>query len=879
MDDYQEMERFGTDNDFEDGQWINGEFYCRKRKEKRTQTKDDVLYGVFADSPSDSDEEYSSKKRRKDRDIYKKSDLTKPVSFVSTGTVMPTQEIDQNSKQENKKDDGYASDEGNPGLGLGFGSSTSGSGIGFNSNSNGVQLERNANGNINGGDENDDGEEKFLPTAFGRKIKEGAMRRERERAEKTRLDKGKRVKEQGFVGESDVGVFEQHTKGIGMKLLEKMGYKGGGLGKNAQGIVTPIEAKLRPKNMGMGFNDYKEVEKKLPPALKEFEEGKKKGSESVGRVKERQWARKKKKKDEDEADYVTAEELLARKAEQGPSEVVQKVYDMRGPQVRVLTNLENLNAEEKAREDNVPMPELQHNVKLVVELGELEIERIDRDLRQEKDAMERLSKKKEKLVVEAERQKKQLVSMEEILGVLDRLGEENSMGTLTLDSLAERFGDLRRRFGEDYKLCNLSCIACSYALPLLIRVFQGWDPLQNPFHGLEVVSLWKTLLQGEDNISIWDTDSSPYTQLVSEVVLPAVRISGINTWQARDPEPMLRFLESWEKLLPHSVLEYILDNIVMPKLNAAVGSWEPLRETVPIHVWVHPWLLYLGHKLEGMYQMIRVKLSQILGAWHPSDVSAYTILSPWKTVFDSASWEQLMRRFIVPKLQLVLQEFQVNPAQQKLDEFYWVMNWAAAVPIHLMVDMMERFFFPKWLQALYHWLRSNPNFDEITKWYLGWKELFPMELLANESIRYQLNLGLEMMNNAVEGLEVVQPGLKENISYFRVLEQRQFEAQQKAAAQQAAATFSGVTHMDGMGGAVDMSLKEVIEAHAQQHGLSFIPKPVRTHNGHQVYGFGNVSIIVDSLNQKVYAQTEEAWSLVSLQDLLDKHNSSLTKRR
>ncbi|KAE8077554.1 hypothetical protein FH972_016110 [Carpinus fangiana] len=880
MDDYQEMERFGTDNDFEDGQWINGEFYYRKRKEKRTQTKDDVLYGVFADSASDSDDDYSSKKRRKDRDIYKKSDLTKPVSFISTGTVMPTQEIDQNSKQENQKEDDYVNDEGNPGLGLGFGSSTSGSGIGFNSSSNGVQLERNAKGNINGGDENDDGEEKFLPTAFGRKIKEGAMRRERERAEKTRLDKGKRVKEQGFVGETDVGVFEKHTKGIGMKLLEKMGYKGGGLGKNAQGIVTPIEAKLRPKNMGMGFNDYKEAEKKLPPALKAFEEEKKKGSESVGRVKERQWGRKKKKKGEDEGDYVTAEELLARKAEQGQSEVVvQKVYDMRGPQVRVLTNLENLNAEEKAREDNVPMPELQHNVRLVVELAELEIERIDRDLRQEKDAMEGLSKKKEKLVVEAERQKKQLVSMEEILGVLDRLGEENSMGTLSLDSLAERFGDLRRRFGEDYKLCNLSCIACSYALPLLIRVFQGWDPLQNPFHGLEVVSLWKTLLQGEDNISIWDTDSSPYTQLVSEVVLPAVRISGINTWQARDPEPMLRFLESWEKLLPHSVLEYILDNIVMPKLNAAVGSWEPLRETVPIHVWVHPWLLYLGHKLEGMYQMIRVKLSQILGAWHPSDVSAYTILSPWKTVFDSASWEQLMRRFIVPKLQLVLQEFQVNPANQKLDEFYWVMNWAAAVPIHLMVDMMERFFFPKWLQVLYHWLRSNPDFEEITKWYLGWKELFPMELLANESIRYQLNLGLEMMNQAVEGLEVVQPGLKENISYFRVLEQRQFEAQQKAAAQQAAATLSGVTHMDGMGGAVDMSLKEVIEAHAQQHGLSFIPKPVRTHNGHQVYGFGNVSIIVDSLNQKVYAQTEEAWSLVSLQDLLDKHNSSLTKRR
>jgi hypothetical protein len=51
------------------------------------------------------------------------------------------------------------------------------------------------------------------------------------------------------------GAFKRNTKGIGLKLLRKMGYKGGGLGIDGKCIFQPLEVEGRPRYEGLGYGE------------------------------------------------------------------------------------------------------------------------------------------------------------------------------------------------------------------------------------------------------------------------------------------------------------------------------------------------------------------------------------------------------------------------------------------------------------------------------------------------------------------------------------------------------------------------------------------------------------------------------------------------
>jgi hypothetical protein len=87
MDEYQHHERLTADANFEDGQWIDGEFFYKKRKQGRQQTEEDRLYGVFQGSSDDDDDGFRKKRKKRANDS---AVLHKEVAFVSSGTVTGT---------------------------------------------------------------------------------------------------------------------------------------------------------------------------------------------------------------------------------------------------------------------------------------------------------------------------------------------------------------------------------------------------------------------------------------------------------------------------------------------------------------------------------------------------------------------------------------------------------------------------------------------------------------------------------------------------------------------------------------------------------------------------------------------------------------------
>uniref|UniRef100_A0A8D0E6M9 Tuftelin-interacting protein 11 n=1 Tax=Salvator merianae TaxID=96440 RepID=A0A8D0E6M9_SALMN len=815
LDDDVEMENFEiTDWD------LQNEF--NPNRQRHWQTKEEATYGMWAERDSDDERPSFGGKRSRD--------YSAPVSFISAGLKKPA--ADEMTDDDSDEDEKPVKQEEAP--------------------------------------------KEFVP----KKLKTGG---------------NFKPSQKGFIGGTksfmDFGSWERHTKGIGQKLLQKMGYvPGRGLGKNAQGIINPIEAKQRKGKAAIGAYGSERTTQSLQdfPIVDSDEEAEEEFQKELSQWRKDPSGGKKKPK----YTYKTVEELKAKgrvgkQLSTPQKELAQvKVIDMTGREQKVYYSYSQISqkhsipddgsqqppAGKEARLQAFALPELEHNLQLLIDLTEQEIIQNDRQLQYERDMVVNLSHEIDKMSEVLAREEADIRNLSEVLELVEECERRMQPGCgdpLTLPECAKIFETLQDKYYEEYRMSDRVDLAVAIVFPLVKDYFKSWDPLKDPVYGAEVLARWKTLLENDPLLSHGGQDiaTDAFHRLMWETWMPYVR-SVVLQWQPRNCIPMVDFLDSWGHIIPVWILDNILDQLIFPKLQKEVESWNPLTDTVPIHSWIHPWLPLMQARLEPLYSPIRSKLSNALQKWHPSDSSAKLILQPWKEVFTPGSWEAFMVKNIVPKLGLCLNELLINPHQQHMDAFFWVMDWEGMISVSSLVGILEKHFFPKWLQVLCSWLSNNPNYEEITKWYLGWKSMFSDQVLAHPSIKEKFNEALDIMNRAVSSSvgAYMQPGARENIAYLTHTERRkdfQYEAmQERREAENMAQRGIGMA-----ASSVPMNFKDLIQTKAEEHNIVFMPVIGKRHEGKQLYTFGRIVIYID--RGVVFVQGEKTWVPTSLQSLID----------
>lgn len=336
------------------------------------------------------------------------------------------------------------------------------------------------------------------------------------------------------------------------------------------------------------------------------------------------------------------------------------VIDMTGPEKRVLSGYhalgqakiadENLYKERPTKEcTNFTLPELTHNLDLILELCEQEIISIDKNQKAASDRKVVLRQDRENLERIVKLEKNHIATLENVLDLVALLTQPKE--PLTLNESAEIFTRILEEYPDEYKEFGLSDLVPGVIAPLFQQELRDWKVLESPNYPVQLLKRFSFL---NDDKSQNNTMFSPYASLIWFGIIPNIR-TAISEWNPRNHQTMADLLDTWAKLFPAHILDNVLEKQILPRIVKGVELWDPTTDTLPVHYWIIPWHSLLGSKMkENVYPVIMEKLSKALVSWSPSDRSARAIISPWSGVFPDADFQNFLLRNIIPKLQLTL---------------------------------------------------------------------------------------------------------------------------------------------------------------------------------------------------------------------------------
>eukprot|EP00467_Chlorarachnion_reptans_P007397 CAMPEP_0114538164 /NCGR_PEP_ID=MMETSP0109-20121206/29985_1 /TAXON_ID=29199 /ORGANISM="Chlorarachnion reptans, Strain CCCM449" /LENGTH=859 /DNA_ID=CAMNT_0001722141 /DNA_START=192 /DNA_END=2768 /DNA_ORIENTATION=+ len=823
--------------DYIGGVWIDGEFYAEGKRASRAQTKEEATYGVFGN--------FEDRNTRSSR--IGSASLAKPMRFVG-GNLYKSADVANKYREQDGPEDSVAQ----------------------------AAPEDNMNE-----DDEEPVEKTGLELRREQRLKREKERREREKAEGVGPKKRRPRK---VKADREFASFQKLSGGLGLRMLQKMGYEGGALGKHGTGIVNPVKTKLRPQQMGLGYGGYKEKANMTQAELDGTEKPEKTRKQKVQKhTKNDRWKASTKKKGKKRV-YKTVDELKEEAEKRATPELV---IDMRGPHVRVtsLDKVGDLDNDVPETEDGwtptgsaSTLPELKWNMDALVEHTESEVHKtLDATKNAEKTAASLRSQRKD-IFERVEMQKNEASNLESILdGIKSTRQQLSAAGGMPTSNdpldpariLAGTFESLRSKYAKEFRRYNIERIAYALAVESLTRGLKLWRPLAKSAAPGIVTTLQVAMVCRKWDNALEDGASTMYEDLVQQTLMSPLTLALSSNPVREFADPIL-LLERIRPALPARVFHYLLTDVVGPRLRMEVSNWSPTRDRVPIHLWMHPWLDVLPKTvLDNLFALIRTKLSDALRGWKPKDASALVLIEPWHPVWSRSDMWNFLTRAIIPKLRALCVRdggIPVNPSSENPEPFKAVVRWHKVVPHHALVSLLLNGFFPNWVRALHAWLQSpsqenKKKFAQIAKWYKGWKTLFPEPLLGHPVVEAQLRAGLNLMHAAIsqKPLRPVLQKLERDFPRQQASlheEAAKFgetgagvDAAREAAAQRAAAKAAEASRLRAAavraaaGASGGVSFKEALERFAGRIGVEFMPNPKKGfREGCPVYTFGKCNI-------------------------------------
>lgn len=441
------------------------------------------------------------------------------------------------------------------------------------------------------------------------------------------------------------GAWERHTRGIASKILAKHGFTGR-LGKNADGIATPIARPSRPRQLGVGADQFDRLlnsRLNRPAASSSDDEIAEASNDEVDQVDsddEIELVSHVHSKESTEGDAVQDENALIRQQEE---HLESKKANALFSSPQLLENIQMLHSNAKAQLMRSHRQEEAEETILCNTLAEL-----SRMQRNHLDAQQKVS-----VLLAARSVISSMVSTlkdtpDDTKGLLAVV---RNAASLVQRSSIHSIHSIRRSVIKATVAAVSSHVQSKLSTILsdATRLVKGGRSSAASL--AKLLETARVFIPHEDYVKLCAISVlSPLTVALSDVQWNAVQ--GVGTADV---------VSALNNVLPRAIVNVFAEESLSPKLLLAAKIAQDYdvnytENVIPMRLWIHPWLPICGRAaLVDTLHQVRLQLTAALVRWKVTDDLELTSrlasdVSAWSTVLSRRKVQIALSSHVVPKL-------------------------------------------------------------------------------------------------------------------------------------------------------------------------------------------------------------------------------------